>query len=69
MTAAISSAPGDPYVSVHIQAVGDWTKKLHEIMKDYCARIEVREHNPPLPRGGLHSHMLRPMCLGLKMVP
>mmetsp|Transcript_19750 Transcript_19750/g.59654 ORF Transcript_19750/g.59654 Transcript_19750/m.59654 type:complete len:963 (-) Transcript_19750:862-3750(-) len=51
----ISSAPGDPYVSVHIQAVGDWTKKLHEIMKDYCARIEdqlPKDGRPSMVDGG-----------------
>lgn len=46
--AAISSAPGDPYVSVHIQAVGDWTIRLHKVMKDYCAQFEVPPPHPPL---------------------
>jgi respiratory burst oxidase len=28
---SITSAPGDPFLSVHIRSLGDWTKELKEI--------------------------------------
>ncbi|MFS7951083.1 putative NAD(P)H oxidase (H(2)O(2)-forming) [Helianthus anomalus] len=33
---SITSAPGDDYLSVHIRAVGDWTKDINKAFKDVC---------------------------------
>ena len=40
--AAITSAPGDPYVSVHVRDAGDWTHALYEYMLLYAKSVEVR---------------------------
>ena len=39
---AITSAPGDPYVSVHIRRAGDWTGALFDKMSAYAKQVEVR---------------------------
>ncbi len=37
----ITSAPGDPYVSVHIRVVGDWTEALWKKMQEYLESVRV----------------------------
>jgi respiratory burst oxidase len=37
----ITSAPGDPYVSVHIRDAGDWTHALYEHMSTYAKGVEA----------------------------
>ena len=37
----ITSAPGDPYVSVHIRVVGDWTEALWKTMHTYLDSVRV----------------------------
>ncbi|XP_060168520.1 respiratory burst oxidase homolog protein D-like [Lycium barbarum] len=49
---SITSAPGDDYLSVHIRALGDWTRKLTAIFSEVC-------QPPPTGRSGL----LRADCL------
>lgn len=41
VSAAITSAPGDPYVSVHIRDAGDWTNALYKYMSSYVKTVEV----------------------------
>ena len=57
--AAITSAPGDPYVSVHIRNVGDWTGTLYASMSAYAKKVEVTLLKA-LSKGhsitALHSH-------------
>ena len=38
----ITSAPGDPFVSVHIRVVGDWTEALWKTMQTYLESVRVR---------------------------
>jgi len=38
----ITSAPGDPFVSVHIRVVGDWTEALWKTMQTYLETVRVR---------------------------
>lgn len=37
----ITSAPGDPFVSVHIRVVGDWTESLWNTMEAYLKDVQV----------------------------
>ena len=37
----ITSAPGDPYISVHIRCEGDWTRALYEEMAKYLQSVRV----------------------------
>ena len=58
----ITSAPGDPYISVHIRVVGDWTEILWNTMEEYLERVRV---TPPLI-----SHLfIHPSTLRFKCVP
>lgn len=41
MPAAITSAPGDPYLSCHIRDAGDWTHALYGYMTQYAKNVEV----------------------------
>jgi predicted ferric reductase len=36
---SITSAPGDPFLSVHIRSLGDWTKELKEIFSKVYIEI------------------------------
>ena len=38
----ITSAPDDPFVSVHIRVVGDWTESLWGTMETYLTNVRVR---------------------------
>ncbi len=38
----ITSAPGDPFISVHIRVVGDWTGALWKTMQEYLESVRVR---------------------------
>jgi predicted ferric reductase len=40
----ITSAPDDPYVSVHIRSAGNWTGKLFQKMKAYTGTNELKIH-------------------------
>lgn len=33
---SITSAPRDDYLSVHIQAVGDWTRQIKKVFSEVC---------------------------------
>lgn len=50
----ISSAPDDPFVTVHVQAAGDWTSELYKLAKKVQAEIlELAPKDPEM--GMLHS--------------
>ncbi len=38
---SITSAPGDPFLSVHIRTLGDWTKELKEIFSKVYIEISL----------------------------
>ncbi|KAI7755849.1 hypothetical protein M8C21_023617 [Ambrosia artemisiifolia] len=38
---SITSAPGDDYLSVHIRALGDWTKDMNKTFKDQNSRLQI----------------------------
>ncbi|KAJ0929731.1 putative NAD(P)H oxidase (H(2)O(2)-forming) [Helianthus annuus] len=40
---SITSAPSDDYLSVHIRALGDWTKKINKIYSEACLPDEGSE--------------------------
>eukprot|EP00210_Caulerpa_lentillifera_P004633 g4419.t1 len=40
----LTSAPQDPFLSVHIRAIGDWTNAMYNTLKD-CTTARQREHN------------------------
>ncbi|XP_022146260.1 putative respiratory burst oxidase homolog protein H [Momordica charantia] len=40
---SITSAPGDDYLSVHIRAVGDWTRELRNRFKSVCEPENTRK--------------------------
>ena len=48
----ITSAPGDPYISVHIRVVGDWTESLWNTMEEYLERVRVTP--PPYTHLPIH---------------
>jgi FAD-binding domain len=75
LPAAITSAPGDPYVSVHIRDAGDWTHELYEHMSQYAMNVEVsvlqlRPHGLPWTeestKAGLHLPRLEMAQMSLK---
>ena len=37
----ITSAPGDPYIRVHIRVVGDWTESLWNTMESHLKDVQV----------------------------
>ncbi|KAI5078602.1 hypothetical protein GOP47_0006273 [Adiantum capillus-veneris] len=54
---SITSAPGDQYLSVHIRALGDWTREMGKVFRealDYSERkkyeIDENEHDPRFPK-------------------
>ncbi|MCO5588511.1 hypothetical protein L7F22_042468 [Adiantum nelumboides] len=54
---SITSAPGDQYLSVHIRALGDWTREMGKVFKealDYSEKkkyeIDENEHDPRFPK-------------------
>jgi predicted ferric reductase len=36
----VSSAPGDPYITVHIHAAGHWTNSLYELAEQKFEALE-----------------------------
>jgi predicted ferric reductase/Ca2+-binding EF-hand superfamily protein len=36
----ISSAPGDPFISLHIRVAGDWTTALYKLCDEYLTKLE-----------------------------
>lgn len=42
----LTSAPAEPFCSMHIRAAGDWTKKLHQLVKDSGGSFEVKLDAP-----------------------
>lgn len=50
----LTSAPQDPFLSVHIRAVGDWTTAMHDTLKDCNAardpRSDEEAQNPLCPK-------------------
>ncbi len=39
----LTSAPDDPFLSVHIQVCGDWTSAVYDYLRDYLDTIQVRQ--------------------------
>ena len=37
----LTSAPGDPFLSVHIQVCGDWTGAVYDYLSEYLETIQV----------------------------
>lgn len=37
----ITSAPGDPFIRVHIRVVGDWTESLWNTMEAHLKEVQV----------------------------
>lgn len=55
---SITSAPGDQYLSVHIRALGDWTREMGKVFREaleYSEKkfkygMEENEHDPRFPK-------------------
>ncbi|KAK1436763.1 hypothetical protein QVD17_02545 [Tagetes erecta] len=55
---SITSAPGDDYLSVHIRALGDWTKKINTVFSEVCTlddksgirSVDFTEENLNIPK-------------------
>lgn len=43
----LTSAPDDPFLSVHIQVCGDWTGAVYNYLSEYLETIQVRGHTLP----------------------
>jgi len=43
---SITSAPGDPFLSIHIRASGDWTNAMRQIFREACGdRMHMQAQN------------------------
>ena len=41
----LTSAPDDPFLSVHIQVCGDWTSAVYNYLSEYLETIQVGHHD------------------------
>ncbi len=49
----LTSAPDDPFLSVHIQVCGDWTSAVYDYLSNYLETIQVgRPELDPNPDSG-----------------
>ena len=42
----LTSAPDDPFLSVHIQVCGDWTSAVYDYLSEYLDTVQVGRPNP-----------------------
>ncbi|KAK9705667.1 hypothetical protein RND81_07G074700 [Saponaria officinalis] len=60
---SITSAPGDNYLSVHIQAVGDWTRELRRVLTEGKSPVSTIGRLNFGEEDSIHSRSLPRLCV------